>query len=116
MDLGAFELFIEVDWKAVDIETKEKYAAKIVCSYLLRKMQVRLASFWITNPKSTNLFKEKVTIILVGIPSMKFYGEEGEYRVMIIELLGPSLDDLQFYCKGKFSLKTVLIIADQLVI
>ena len=47
---------------------------------------------------------------------MKFYGEEGEYRVMIIELLGPSLDDLQFYCKGKFSLKTVLIIADQLVI
>lgn len=46
---------------------------------------------------------------------MRWYGEECEFYVMISDLLGPSLEDLFNFCDRKFSLKTVLLLADQLI-
>lgn len=39
-------------------------------------------------------------------PHFHWYGEEGDYNVLVMELLGPSLEDLFYYCDKKFTLNT----------
>ncbi|KAH9620175.1 hypothetical protein KSS87_009017 [Heliosperma pusillum] len=64
------------------------------------------------------LYEAKVYNLLQGgsgIPSLKWSGVDGDDHILVIDLLGPSLEDLFVYCGRKFSLKTVLMLAEQMI-
>lgn len=51
----------------------------------------------------------------VGIPRVRWFGQECTFNVLIHDILGPSLEDLLNYCDRKLSLKTVLLVANQAI-
>lgn len=64
------------------------------------------------------LYESKLYKILqggVGIPHIRMYGQEREYNVLVMDLLGPSLEDLFNFCSRRFTMKTVLMLAEQMI-
>lgn len=53
-----------------------------------------------------------------GFCQIYWFGRDGMqnlYRALVMEQLGPSLDDLHIYCELRFSTKTVGMLADQMI-
>ncbi|XP_075025281.1 casein kinase I isoform X9 [Calonectris borealis] len=91
-----------------DIAAGEEVAIKLEC-VKTKHPQLHIES------KIYKMMQGGVSFFLVGIPTIKWCGAEGDYNVMVMELLGPSLEDLFNFCSRKFSLKTVLLLADQMI-
>ncbi|XP_055351138.1 casein kinase I-like [Paramacrobiotus metropolitanus] len=49
-----------------------------------------------------------------GIPRLYWFGKGAQRNFLVMELLGPSLLDLFHYCHGRFTLKTVCMLAVQI--
>ncbi|KAF8340154.1 kinase-like domain-containing protein [Amanita rubescens] len=53
---------------------------------------------------------------LIGMPLFLWYGSTGYgHNALVLELLGSSLEELFNLCNRKFTLKTVLLLADQMI-
>jgi len=50
-----------------------------------------------------------------GVPTVQWAGTDSTHNAMVMDLLGPSLEDLLNYCNRKLSVKSVLMLADQIL-
>ncbi|KAL2263794.1 hypothetical protein VTK26DRAFT_5086 [Humicola hyalothermophila] len=57
----------------------------------------------------------KILVGCPGIPNVYYFGQEGLHNILVIDLLGPSLEDLFDHCNRRFSLKTVVMVAKQML-
>ena len=51
----------------------------------------------------------------IGIPRLLWCGSQGNYNILIMDLLGRSLDDFFYYCDNHFTLLTTLMLVDQIL-
>ena len=90
-------------YKGVNTATGEDVAIKFESIYSKHPQLIRESKIY------------KTLQGIVGIPNVRWDGIEGVYNTMVLDLLGKSLEDLLNDCSRKFSLKTVLMLADQLL-
>ena len=88
---------------AIDLTSHEQVAVKLESQNARQPLLVRE--------------KELYNILQggIGIPQIRWYGQETDYKVLVMDLLGPSLEDLFNFCSRKFTMKTVLMLADQMI-
>lgn len=90
-------------FSCVDVKTSEKAAVKVE---------------WTKAEKGDKLLGEAEFYKRLGTcdiaPKISWSGTQDDYNMMVLDLLGPSLDDL-FKKAKQFSLKTVCLVAEQIV-
>ncbi|KAL0076226.1 kinase-like domain-containing protein [Phycomyces blakesleeanus] len=57
----------------------------------------------------------KILAGCTGIPTAYYFGQEGLHNILVIDMLGPSLEDVFDMCSRKLSIKTVAMLAKQMI-
>lgn len=81
-----------------------------------RRVAIKLESRTAKHPQI--LYEARIYGILngcKGVPEMVWSGPDGNHNVLVMELLGWNLEQLFTRCGRRFSLKTVLMLADSLL-
>lgn len=95
-------------WKAVHTKTNCEYAVK--CEEINARHNQLYAEcriyLW---------FHSDSTVLAHAIPNVQYYGVEGNKNIMVMDLLGASLEELFTENSKTFSMKTVLMLADQMI-
>ena len=111
----------------IRINGRYKLGQKICCSsfgdiYLGKNVQsnqdVAIKMELIKKKYQQLIYESKVLQYLqggIGIPTLYWAGQEGDYNIIVLDLLGKNLEELFTLCERKFTLKSVLMLADQLI-
>lgn len=91
-------------------ETNEEFAMKVEDPKKRRPRLLEEALFY------SQITKNAKEAFEYGVPRVHCTGEGKGYNYMVMDLMGPSLEDLFKKCNRRFSLKTVLMISVQLLI
>lgn len=87
----------------IDLGTNEEVAIKVECA----------------KTKHPQLHTESVLLDQLqngsGIPRVRWSGKHGDYNIMIMDLLGPNLEELFCLCHRRFSMRTITMLADQML-
>ena len=89
-----------------------------LCSCVEENRQVAVKVERLNTHKPQLLYESKVIQMLFGAPGLPTVLHSGAYdsnNIMVMELLGPSLEALFRLCSKHLSLKTVLLLTDQIL-
>lgn len=103
---GAFgEVFV-----ATDVETGEQVAVKMEKAGAKHpQLNYEQKVYKWLNPSGSSSRGTRVP----GVPTRKWYGRHGDCNALVLDRLGPSLEDRLTECGRKLSLKSVLMVANQ---
>ena len=93
-------------YTATDVITRCEVAVKLEqCNFLVNQLE-----------NEEEIYQELSCCgCTVGFPIVQWFGQEGDFNVMVMDLLGPSLETLFNICGRRFSVNTTLLIASQAV-
>ncbi len=81
-----------------------------------RKAAIKCESRSCRHPQLENEYRMyKILVDCVGMPQVKHFGQAHGCSMLVMDLLGPSLESRFNECGRRFSMKTVLMLADQMV-
>jgi serine/threonine protein kinase len=66
--------------------------------------------------KEYKMHRALVKHVGIHIPTVHLHGNNSNYCFTVMDMLGPDLEDLLQFCGSKFTLKTVLLLADQMIL